>query len=142
MEYTLKDQRNVRLRTINKLDSVNIVYNEPYVLVLFINDGDTNKDTERWLSQIVTSNCGWVVCAGNNCQEWELLVDLVIVDNKNFLSNSIVTTAHPNEDADEVMWFALNLVSFDVDIPKKYEVIFIGKNNFVEKQVKKYIVNL
>ncbi len=120
---------------------------EPYVCILFANDGSITSEEQVALSeQIVCTGCRYAVCAGHGCSRWDDSIDLasVVIEEQSSPPDDtlVMTSWHEGDSVHEIVHFGLDLTAFSEQKFRRYLVLFVGPHDALCEEVKKAVQSL
>lgn len=115
-----------------------------FVLMLVVIDTTINAAEQHALSvQIVEQGCRYAVCAGHQCSTWDDSIDMTLLyehpDYNSPDDKMIMTTWHDNEPYDDIVYYFLNLTSFNEFVAERFIICCLGRNAGIESEIERRV---
>jgi hypothetical protein len=114
-----------------------------FAVLIYSADTDITDEEQEILSdQIVTSGCRYAVCAGYKGSSFHDSIDIADIKRNGGEvrdENVVMTTWHDDEPLENIVFFFLNLTSFDNFAAERFVVLLVGEDGSCLDQIRREI---
>jgi len=103
----------------------------PYVCLVWATRPATLDERAALARALVTSNCGYAVCAGMESEAWHDMVDETREEADRFL----MTTWHDNEPLEDVVNFFVWNTDYEENVFTRFLIVVVGPDDGIGGQL-------